>query len=227
MEPGFAGSSREELDYFLATFVTPFLKANGYRKSAHTYRKAAPNGDQVSIQFRGWALGEWCTFLLIASAMSEPLWDCLHFESGKTYPARRVLEGDSGGYSWRVGAPGSRPTHAEPWSYSSVEKRRGMASALRDVLYADVLPYLHIWLDRDALLARTPPPDADWRRLDGFTVNDKLRLAVLAAQGPSEDLDQLMEEMNSVPENEQALRWAAVRSTGGPTWAEGAYSPCR
>lgn len=200
------------LEDLLSEVVTPLLRGAGFRKSSHTYRRRAANGDEAAIWFRAWSTGAECSFLLDVWFASEPVWDLGHFDAdrARAYP-RRTQSYDAIMHR-QIGPP---PDRWGNWSWSSPQERATVVALLTRLLLDHVLPLFDLLADRGRLLALAAVDQApvDYRRGAG------VYRALLVDAGPSDALDELLLHLNAgEPEDEHFLAWANARLNDGPTW---------
>ena len=217
-----AGKTRNvvELESFLAQFIGPHLRAAGFRKSAHTFRRRENNGDEAVMQFRAWPMGGLCSFLFDVWVALEPVWDFHHFNRDRpsAYPARTQS------YDAAVGSQPSPPTPDDPWPvwngpwcFEDSASRYQTGHLMEEFLLQHVLPDVRIMLDRpaltDALRLKYPLFS---RALYGHHYR-----VLLVDHGPSDELDAVLLGLDpQAPNDAKFAAWAAARLLDGPTWAE-------
>ena len=212
-----------ELSEFLRDWATPHLRAAGYRKSHHTFRRISAAGDQAGIQFRGYALGVLGSFLLDVWVVPEPWWDLVHFDPDGTrpFPARPATY--DAAFHWQQGstvADASSHRWRGAWQYDSVAERDQVGHHLQDLLRERLLPDVDLLLDREEVRRRaasgTPVPgalggDRQVRVAEALTVTD----------GTPAEVDALLRTQT----DPTFQAWAHARLLDGPTWRSGAVPP--
>ena len=208
-----------ELESFLAEFVSPHLRAAGFRKSAHTFRRRQPNGDEAAMQFRAWPMARLCSFLFDIWITIEPWWDLRHFnpDRPKPYPARTHT------YDATFQRQARMPELDDPWSshgafwaFDESASRDQVGHQIQDLVLGHVLADVEVALDRGSLLEAA----ANKVPILGHTPrSEHLHRALLVDAGPSDELDEVLLALE--PNNEQDAQfasWSAARLLDGPTW---------
>lgn len=117
----------KEIDDFLPRYVTPALRARGFRKSGHTYRKRFESGDWSIFSFRGYPLGIRGSFLAEASFVPAPVWDWFVY----TRPNLATKQ-PQGWWEW---SSALGPRHAGGnWTYETDLERELVGAVLADRL---------------------------------------------------------------------------------------------
>lgn len=200
-----------ELDVLLRDHVTPVLRAEGFEKSAHTYRLALPGGDWITVSFRDDDIGTWGNFLVTVAFVPQPLLELQNWLDGR---ALEEPPGPQPGF-WDLAL--GHPDFPWGWSYDSDDERRHCIDVLTGLLPRAVR-VLRSLADRDVLLdvVRAPvgPVSPDLRTLSRLRGGaGGFRMALLTERGPSEALQPFLDFYAAGTVGYD--RWATARLEAG------------
>jgi uncharacterized protein DUF4304 len=176
--------------------ISPALRSAGFRRSGTTWTHTAPNGDRaiINVQSSRMSSASEAIFIVNLAALPEPWWSWQQHLLGER--ARTPKEYDG---LWRDRLHARAEVHNRGDRWWSVRDSRSAERCADDVLaqLADTaLPRLHELLDRVAMLAAVRNGQL------GFgPVYTLAPLAVLLAdQGPSAELDELIARLAAEPD---------------------------
>jgi hypothetical protein len=174
----------KELDAFLADYVVPVFREHGFRKSSHTWRWSADNGDVVVVRVRGYPLGLDASWHCDAALYTHSKWTFHRVDRGSSAKWPEPYVGE---YSWKQNVVPAAPAPGVmapiPWGYDDAFTRLATGEAFAATL-SSLLPRLIALCDRSCLL--------DQLMLSEEFVSPRDELLIRLDSGPSPRLAELM-----------------------------------
>lgn len=202
----------------LQEHVTPLLRGEGFRKSAHTYRLALPGGDWLMVSFTGFPIGTWGSFHVDVAFVPQPVVEMQNWEAGKRLDAPPGLQpGYNSLLLWH-------PAYPRGWRFDSENERQNCIAVLTDALPGAVR-VLRLLANRDVLLdvvrAPLPPVSADLTSISHLCGGSGgLRMALLVERGPAPELQPFLDFYAGGPFSRLTV-WATARLDAGHPLALG------
>jgi Domain of unknown function (DUF4304) len=195
----------------LRTTIGPALREEGFAGSGSNWRRRNFYGDWACINFQKSAWGSADSVSAYINLSINPLSKHLFDAWLAGRPPAKQPSTAGGLWFSRLDPPnGARQFSAQPWDFGDGVSRDGVIGAMVDALRSEAIPILNSLLDRTLLLSLLADPASGQVKGGHLQTWSRpaMRALLLSDDGPSPELDNLLESLEEEAAVETNEDWA-------------------
>jgi hypothetical protein len=200
--------------------IGPALRDEGFAGSGSNWRRRNLHGDWACINFQKTAWGSADSVSAYVNLSINPLSKHLFDAWFAGHPPAKQPSTADGLWFARLDPPnGASQSSAQPWDFGNGVSRSGVIGAMVDALQSEAIPSLNSLLDRGflfTLLADAASGQVKGGHLETWS-RPAMRALLLSDDGPSPELDNLLESLEEEAAVETDEDWAG-RLNGVVAW---------